>query len=160
MPFPLRTPPQRGKAVHPSLLPLLPSPALSLDLTEISGLDFLAFPDGPIAAAQRRAAQLFSASQTFFLVNGSTAGILAAVLATCRPGDTLILPRNCHLSCFNALVLSGAAPRWLTPVYDKDFEAAQCLTAEGVRRAIEEEREAGRRVGAGKRTSDPCIMEF
>lgn len=73
-----------------------------------TGLDYLSSPTGAIAEAQRLAADAFGADRTWFLVNGTTAGIHAAVLAACSPGGTLIAARNCHLSAVSAMVLSGA----------------------------------------------------
>ena len=58
--------------------------ALRHDLTELPGLDLLSQPEGPILEAQRLAAQAWGVSETRFLVNGSTGGIAAAVLACCR----------------------------------------------------------------------------
>ena len=81
--------------------------ALQFDLTEIAGLDYLSSPTGVIAQAQDLAAELFSADHTWFLVNGCSVGIHAAVMATCKPGQTLLVARNCHLSVFSAMVLSG-----------------------------------------------------
>jgi hypothetical protein len=65
-------------------------------LPEIPGLDNLASPEGPILEAQQLAAAAFGADRTWFLVNGATCGIQAAVMATCKPGDLLILPSNCY----------------------------------------------------------------
>lgn len=64
------------------------------DLPEIPGLDNLASPEGPILDAQRLAAAAFGADRTWFLVNGSACGVQAAVMATCKPGDVLILPES------------------------------------------------------------------
>ena len=72
-----------------------------------TGLDYLSSPSGPILEAQRLAAETFGADQTWFLVNGCTAGVHAAVMASAGPGDTLLVARNCHLSAFSAMVLSG-----------------------------------------------------
>ena len=52
------------------------------DLPELPGLDNLHAPGGIIEAAQTLAAGAFGAQQTWFLVNGSTAGVMAAILAT------------------------------------------------------------------------------
>jgi arginine/lysine/ornithine decarboxylase len=49
------------------------------DLTELEGLDFLAYPDGPIREAQELAAATFGADATWFLVNGTTVGIQASI---------------------------------------------------------------------------------
>ncbi len=81
---------------------------LAIDVTEISGLDDLHQPSGPIAEAQRLAADCFGSEHTFFLVNGSTTGNMALILAVCEPGDLVILPRNVHKSIIHGLVLAGA----------------------------------------------------
>lgn len=88
-------------------------PALPLDQTEVPGLDNLARPTGAIAAAQERAARFYGAARTFFLVNGASVGLIAVILATCRPGDEVLLPRYAHRAVFNALILSGARPVYL-----------------------------------------------
>lgn len=85
------------------------------DLTEVPGLDDLHHPEGPIREAERLAARVYGARETFFLINGATAGILAAFLALLQPGDRVILPRHGHKSVFNALVLSGAVPVYVAP---------------------------------------------
>jgi arginine decarboxylase len=110
---------KRGAGAPPALAALLGGGAapFAADLTELAGLDLLSAPDGPIAEAQALAARAWGAGRSFFLVNGSTAGIHAAVLAACTggEGDALVLPRNAHLSAFNAAALAGAAPFWARP---------------------------------------------
>jgi arginine/lysine/ornithine decarboxylase len=106
-----------GPGLPPELRSLCPEYAY-LDLTELPGLDDLHDPAGPILEAEEMAASLWQARRSFYLVNGSTAGVLAMVLATCGPGDTLLLPRNAHLSAYHALVLSGARPVYLTLATD------------------------------------------
>lgn len=85
------------------------------DLPELPGLDNLFAPEDVIAAAQLLAAEAFCSDRTFFLINGSTAGILAAILASCGPGDKLLLPRTVHRSVISGLILSGARPIFLLP---------------------------------------------
>ena len=53
----------------------------TMDITEIYGFDNLHHAEGILLEAQQRAAALYHASETFYLVNGSTCGILAAVAA-------------------------------------------------------------------------------
>jgi len=69
-----------------------------MDLTEIPGLDSLYCPSGVIKEAQELAAKAFGADKTFFLVNGSTCGIQAAIMTVCKPKDKLIIARDCHKS--------------------------------------------------------------
>ena len=45
-------------------------------------------------------------------------------MATCSPGDVLILPRNSHISAVSALILSGAVPKYVIPDYNLDWNIA------------------------------------
>ena len=83
---------------------------LARDLTELPGLDDLHRPHGPIAAAQRLAAELFGAAATFFLVNGSTVGLQALLLGLLQPGERVLLPRHVHRAVVGGLVFAGAEP--------------------------------------------------
>ncbi len=86
---------------------------LALDLTELPGLDNLACPTGVIKAAQEKAAAFYGAARSFFLTNGASSGLIAVILATCRSGDEVLLPRYAHRAVFNGLILSGARPVYL-----------------------------------------------
>jgi len=88
----------QGKAVPSSLSNLIGAGAFLYDLPELPELDDLFYPKGVILDAQNRAAQLFGSSKMWFLVNGSTCGIQAAMMGTCCPGDYIVVPRNCHIS--------------------------------------------------------------
>src|SRR5699024_1345518 len=55
---------------------------------------------------------------SFFLTGGSTAGNLAMILATCSPGDKVIVQRNSHKSIMNGLELANAHPIFIAPDYD------------------------------------------
>jgi len=87
------------------------------DLTEVPGLDDLHDPKEAIRESEKLAAEVYGARETFFLVNGATAGIVASFLALLKPGDKVILPRHVHKSVFNALVLSDAVPVYVAPTY-------------------------------------------
>lgn len=89
----------------------------SYDLTEASGLDDLHAPEGAIGEAQTLLAELYGARRSYFLVNGSTCGNEAMLLAALGPGDQVLVPRNAHKSVLMGLVLSGAEPVWMLPEY-------------------------------------------
>ncbi|MGM9987028.1 MAG: aminotransferase class I/II-fold pyridoxal phosphate-dependent enzyme [Bacillaceae bacterium] len=91
---------------------------LKLDVTELSGLDDLHDPSECIALAQNLATNFYKVKQTYFLVNGSTVGNLAMIMATIAEGDTVIVQRDCHKSVMNGLKLVGAKPIFIEPVYD------------------------------------------
>ena len=103
------------------LFPLKSEEILSIDLTEIPGLDNLHYPSGPIQEAQELAAQAFLSDKTYFLVNGSTCGIYSMIAAMCRPGDKLIVARDCHKSVIAGMVLAGVTPVYIKPVYNSHF---------------------------------------
>ncbi|KAL4448024.1 hypothetical protein ABPG75_005243 [Micractinium tetrahymenae] len=138
---------KRGASTPPGLHQLLGG-ALRYDLTELDGLDVLSTPSGPIAAAQRAAAATWGADATWFLVNGTTVGIHAAVLATCGPGEALVVARNAHLSAFNAMVLAGCTPVWAQPTLDPDLGLAHAVTHWALEAAFREAAARGLRVGA------------
>ncbi|WP_066185764.1 MULTISPECIES: aminotransferase class I/II-fold pyridoxal phosphate-dependent enzyme [Gracilibacillus] len=92
---------------------------LSLDITELNGLDDLHAPEGVIADAQELASEWFHSLHTFFLINGSTVGNLTMILACCQPGDMVLVQRNCHKSILHGMELAGVKPIFLPPSYDK-----------------------------------------
>lgn len=129
---------RRGAAAPPTLACLLGLAPFAHDLPELPELDNLFDPQDAIARAQSQAATLFGADSTFFLINGSTCGIHAAIMSTCSPGQTLILPRNCHISAISAMVLSGAKPKYLMPSYDAEWDIAHGIDPSDVEQAFVE----------------------
>ena len=65
-----------------------------LDITEIDGFDDLHHADGILKEEQERAARVFGAEESHFLVNGSTAGILSAVMGCTERGGRILMARN------------------------------------------------------------------
>ncbi|KAK9699572.1 hypothetical protein RND81_08G182300 [Saponaria officinalis] len=135
----------RGHSAPKSLSQII---GLNPYIFDVSELDDLSSPQGPLLEAQREAAELFGASETCFLVGGTTVGVIAAIMGTCRPGDTVILPRNCHISAISGLVLSGAVPKYIIPKYDFDWEAATSVSPSEVEKAITELESEGRKPAA------------
>ncbi|KAJ4789325.1 Purple acid phosphatase [Rhynchospora pubera] len=138
----------RGKAAPTSLSSLIGSGPFNHDLPELPELDDLFSPQGPILEAQSLASELFGAHNTWFLVNGSTCGVHAAIMATCNPGDILILPRNSHLSATSGMVLTGAIPKYIMPDYNPHWDVAGGVSVLEVQRAIQEVERDGSKVGA------------
>lgn len=109
---------------------------LKMDANSMVELDLLSHPESVIKEAQQLAASAFGAEHAYFLVNGTTVGILAMILAACQPGDTLIVPRNCHKSVMNGIMLSGANPAFIQPEIDAHFGIAHGVSLESVQKAI------------------------
>lgn len=131
-----------GVGISQCLADLFGNAVFRADLTELAGLDNLFSPQGVIYEAQQLAAEAFGASQTWFLVNGSTCGIEAAILATCGEGDKIILPRNVHSSTIAGLILSGAIPVFINPEYDAVLDIAHSITPSAVKSALQEHPDA------------------
>ncbi|MCA0972739.1 aminotransferase class I/II-fold pyridoxal phosphate-dependent enzyme [Halobacillus litoralis] len=110
---------------------------LHIDATEVSGLDDLHAPEGVIKEAQDIASHYFGSLESFFLVNGSTVGNLAMVLATCHPGDQLIVQRNCHKSVLNGLELAGAEPIFVAPEWEEETNRYSVMTKEAIKQALD-----------------------
>lgn len=92
---------------------------LPYDVTELAELDDLHAPSGPIQEAQQLTANFYQAGHSFFLVGGSTVGNLAMIYAFCRPGDRVLVQRNCHKSVIHALELARVIPIFASPEYDQ-----------------------------------------
>ncbi|MGJ8546300.1 MAG: aminotransferase class I/II-fold pyridoxal phosphate-dependent enzyme [Sulfitobacter sp.] len=72
------------------------------------GLDSLLEPHGPIKEAQELASRAFGSKQTFFATNGTSTCNKIVVQALVRPGDIVLVDRDCHKSHHYGMVLSGA----------------------------------------------------
>ena len=111
----------QGDFVVPETGKMIGRRFFSCDYSEIEGFDNLAKPTGIIKLAQDDAAKIYGAKNTFFLTNGSTSGVIAAMLAILNKNDKVLIARNCHKSVYNGLVLTGAVPVWVMPHYNRDW---------------------------------------
>ncbi len=110
---------------------------LKWDITEFNGSDNLHDPQGVIQEAQELAAQAFGAQKTFFLVNGASIGIMAMLLSVVRPGQRVIIPRNCHKSVMSAVILGGMVPVYVQPQVDEEHLLMTGVTADSIEEALE-----------------------
>lgn len=88
----------------------------SIDITEIEGFDNLHDAREILGRAQERAADLYGAGKSYYLVNGSTCGILSAVSAAVKKGGNLLMARNCHKAVYHAAYLRELSVSYLYPV--------------------------------------------
>ncbi|MBO8125640.1 MAG: aminotransferase class V-fold PLP-dependent enzyme [Firmicutes bacterium] len=87
---------------------------LDIDPPVLWGPEGEVLPSCLLLRAREKAASLFGAKRTFFLTNGTTAGIQAMFLAAAKDGR-VVIPRQTHGSVLGALILSGADPVILPP---------------------------------------------
>src|SRR3954466_1796593 len=94
------------------------------------------------STAQELFAEAVGAKQTLFSTNGSSMSVRVAVMTVAGPGDTLIVARNPHKSTVAGLIMSGARPVWVDPVYDEELELAHVVTPAAIERALAEHPQA------------------
>lgn len=133
-PAPMHMP---GHKRNAALAPYLAALGAAYDITEIHGFDDLHEAEGILKDSMDRAARLWGAQRSFYLVNGSTCGILAGIRAIAGRGGKVILSRGCHKSVYHALELCGAVPVWLAPPVDASFGVLASITPEQVRAALD-----------------------
>ncbi len=85
-----------------------------IDITEVDGFDNLHDPSGMIKKMQKRFCDVYGAKQVLMSVNGSSAGMLAALSAVPK-GGTVCVARNCHKSVFDGLSINGRKVYYLYP---------------------------------------------
>lgn len=109
---------------------------LRLDMNSMKPLDNLCHPVSVIKDAQRLAAESFGADEAFFIVNGTTAAVQAMIMASCKYGEKVIMPRNVHRSAINALVVCGAIPVYVNPGINKQLGIPLGMSVKDVKQAI------------------------
>lgn len=109
---------------------------MDCDITEIPGADNLYQAEEIIADTMEKYRKLYGVRESYMLINGSSAGLIAAIL-TCVPrGGKLIMARNCHKSIFNGLLMAGAQPVYVHPELIDDYGISGEISVDAVRSAI------------------------
>lgn len=120
---------QQGN-VENRLKDFIGSQVFKCDVNAPIGMDNLANPHACLAEAEELMADYANAEHSFFLINGTSSGIIAMIMSACHANDKIILPRNVHKSIVSALILSGAQPIYIMPRIDADLEIANQPTVD------------------------------
>ena len=93
--------------------------AYKMDVTEVPGTDDLHHPEDMILKSQKELARIYGTYASYYMVNGSTGGILAAVGAVVQHtfNPQIIIARNCHKSVYNAVQLFNLKPIYIEPQF-------------------------------------------
>ena len=123
LPISFHMPGHKGtKAPSSLLLEFFGGNLYPADLVEMnSNIDYLHSPKGALLEAQKLAATVYNADHTFFLINGSTVGNMAAIMSVVSSHQKIIMSRASHRSVYGAVVLSGAIPIYIEPDYHPDI---------------------------------------
>lgn len=109
-----------------------------IDITEIDGFDNLHQAEGIIKNAQEKAASLYHSKETFYLINGSTVGILTSIAALSDRGKKLIMARNCHKAVYHGAFLNHLETEYIYPKMIEEFGISDGITAQQVEDKIQE----------------------
>ena len=109
-----------------------------IDITEIEGFDDLHHASGILKDAQELTARVYGAEESRFLVNGSTVGILSAILGCTKKGDKILFARQCHKSVYHAVYLNELNPVYLYPEFDEDLHLNTSISVSAVKTALME----------------------
>lgn len=114
----------------------------NMDITEIDGFDNLHDAQGILREAMDRAARVMGAKRSWFLVNGSTCGLLAGIFAVTKPGERVLVARNCHKAVYHALMLRGLTPVWIYPEVNS-LGFAEAITPSQLQKALDDALQQG-----------------
>jgi arginine/lysine/ornithine decarboxylase len=126
-----------GKGISTRFRKFVGPKIFSIDLTTLDEVDSLHKPRGVIKEAQELAAKAYGADRSYFLVNGTTGGNQAMILAACNPGDQVLIARNAHKSVLAGLILSGAQPVFYSPPVDERLRIMLNVTFDDTKAAID-----------------------
>ncbi|MFA9467967.1 MULTISPECIES: aminotransferase class I/II-fold pyridoxal phosphate-dependent enzyme [unclassified Streptococcus] len=132
---------KRGRG-NPELVELLGEKCVGIDVNSMKPLDNLGHPVSIIREAEELAAEAFGAAHAFLMIGGTTSSVQSMILATCKAGDKIILPRNVHKSAINALVLCGAIPIYVEMSVQPQIGIALALETDRLAAAIAEHPDA------------------
>lgn len=119
----------------------MPNP-YQLDITEIDGFDNLHLAEGILKEMMEEASSLYGSKKSYYLINGSTCGILIGMAAATIHGDKVIMARNSHRAVYHGLYLNELKPVYLYPQEIPDWGISGPILAENVDKALEENPDA------------------
>ena len=125
-----------GHKRNAELAPYLDALGAALDITEIDGFGNLHDPEGMLAERMTQAAKLWGSKRAWWLIGGSTAGLLAAIDAATQAGDKVLLARNCHKAVYNGCMLCRLHMEYITPAPFPNHSFADVITPTQVEQAL------------------------
>mgnify|MGYP003099478535 FL=1 len=136
--YPFHMPVHKRREIPDGIPGGFPDP-YGIDITEIDGFDNLHHAEGILKDAMDEAAAIYGADRSWYLVNGSTCGILSAVFATTENGGKILTARNCHKAVYHAICLNRLEAEYLYPEEITEFGINGGIRAEDVRKALEKD---------------------
>lgn len=136
--YPFHMPGHKRREITDGIPGGFPDP-YGIDITEIDGFDNLHHAEGILKDAMETVAAIYGADRSWYLVNGSTCGILSAVFAATENGGKILTARNCHKAVYHAICLNRLEAEYLYPEEITEFRINGGIRAEDVRKALEKD---------------------
>ncbi len=108
------------------------------DLAPNEELDDPRRPKREIRRSEELMARLYYTRDAHYLLNGTAMGLQAALMASCGPGDKVLVPRDASKTVWDAVALSGAEPVWLPVFLHPRFGISLGTATETVEQAVRE----------------------
>lgn len=109
-----------------------------MDITEITDYDNLHEPDGIIRESMDLMKDIFGSKESWYLVGGSTLGILVGISSVCRQGDKILIGRNCHKAVYNCIRLLQLEAVYCYADISKEYDVCADMKPEKVREKLKE----------------------
>lgn len=122
--------------------------AYEIDITEINGFDNLHHPEGIIKESMDNASEFFGTDKTWFLVNGSSCGLLAAIHGVTEIGESIIIGRNCHKSVYNAIELRNLKADYIYPQIINEYGINGGYKPEEIENLLKKAMDSGEKIKA------------
>ncbi len=119
-----------------------------LDYTEARDLDDMHKPKQFIKDSLFDISDVYGTYKSYMLVNGSTSGILSAIFAVTKPGDNVLVARNCHKSVYNAVELRGLNASYITPSYIEGTDILDAIDADKIYMMLNDKKTEGKKIAA------------
>jgi len=95
-------------------------------------------PMTPIGMAQAHVADIYGMPFAYPSTSGTTPLNVMALLCLVRPGDTVLIQRDSHVSVLAAIIHAGLRPAYITPRYSEKLGVTMGITAEELRQALDD----------------------
>ncbi|MFV0516320.1 MAG: aminotransferase class I/II-fold pyridoxal phosphate-dependent enzyme [Aminipila sp.] len=112
------------------------------DITEIHGADNLFQAETIIKYTEERYKRLYDVKKSYLLINGTSCGLISAILSSVKPGEKLIMARNSHKSIFNAVELGNISPVYVHPKLVESYGIGGEIEADEIKKIVSENKDA------------------
>ena len=107
-----------------------------MDITEITDYDNLHEPEGIIRESMNLVRDIFKSKESWYLVGGSTLGILVSISSVCRQGDKILIGRNCHKAVYNCIRLLQQEAVYCYADVSAEYDICEDMKPEAVAREL------------------------